>query len=159
MTRPSGSAPSSRIVRPAWFSNPASVALCRVELALEQDVADHPALAGDRVERQDAGARELRAVAVAVEAAEQLVAAADGEHRGAAVDRLGERRALRGDVGRDQRLLSVLAAADVEQVVRLRERRLAEADAATSSSSPRQRRPAREHRDVAAVGVDVQVVG
>ena len=30
-----------------------------VELALEQDVADHPALAGDRLEREDAGAREL----------------------------------------------------------------------------------------------------
>ena len=38
-TRPSGSAPSSRIVRPAWFSKPASVS--PGPRAVEQDVADH----------------------------------------------------------------------------------------------------------------------
>ena len=48
-TRPSGSAPSSRNVRPAWFSKPGERARSPVELALEQDVADHPPLAGDRV--------------------------------------------------------------------------------------------------------------
>ena len=41
-TRPSGSAPASSSVRPAWFSKPASwMPHARVELALEQDVADH----------------------------------------------------------------------------------------------------------------------
>ena len=56
----------------------------RLELALDQDVADHAPLAGDRVERQEADAGHLLAVAAAVAAAEQLVAAADGEQRRAA---------------------------------------------------------------------------
>src|SRR5262249_45092811 len=51
----------------------------RLELALEQNVADHAPGAGDRVERQEADARQLLAALVAIEAAEQLVAATDGE--------------------------------------------------------------------------------
>ena len=132
-------APSSSFVRPAWFSNPASVRPAR-ELAVEQHVADHPALAGDRVEREEADARQLGAVAVAVEAAEQLVAAADGEDAPrrpstAARSAVG----LRGEVDRDERLLAVLAAADVEQVVRARLARASPIEtASTSSSCPRQ---------------------
>ena len=61
-------------------------ALARLELALEQHVADHPPLAGDRLERQQADAGHVLAVEAAVAAAEQLVAAAHGEQRGAAVD-------------------------------------------------------------------------
>ena len=57
------------------------------------------------------------AVAVAVAASEQLVAAANGEDSRAALDRLLHRVALRGEIRRDQRLLAILAAADVEQVV------------------------------------------
>ena len=88
------------------------------ELALEQDVADHPPLARDRLVREEADARAARvAVAVEIAAAEELVAAADGEQRRAAVDRRLDRRALRDEVRRDQRLLAILAAADVEQVV------------------------------------------
>ena len=41
----------------AWFSKPASVAVARLELALEQHVADHPPLARDRLERQQPDAR------------------------------------------------------------------------------------------------------
>ena len=93
-------------------------AAARSNVALEQDVADHPPLAGDGVERQHAGAGQVAAVAVAVKPAEQLVAAADGEHRGAAGDGLLQRLALGRDVGRDQRLLAVLPAADVVEVVR-----------------------------------------
>ena len=97
---------------------------------------------------------------VAVEAAEQLVAAADGEERRAALDRLAQRVRLRREVVRDERLLAVLAAADVEEVdlagghgvAACRSRR-------TSSSWPRAPRALGEHGDVAAVGVDVQVVG
>ena len=114
ITRPSGSAPSSRSVRPAWFSKPASVSAG--PRAVEQDVADHAPLARDRVQRQQADAGQLGARAVAVEAAEELVAAAHREERGARLDRLVQRRALRDEVGRDERLLAVLAAADVEEV-------------------------------------------
>ena len=91
--------------------------VARVELALEQDVADHAPLAGDRLEREEPDAGQLDAGQVAVEAAEQLVAAADGEQGRAAGDGRAERLALRGQVGRDQRLLAILPAADVEEVV------------------------------------------
>ena len=85
--------------------------------ALEQDIADHPPLARVGLQREHAGAREVAAVAVAVEAAEELVAAADGERRGAAGDPLAKPFALRSQVVCDQRLLSVLSAADVVEVV------------------------------------------
>ena len=135
-TRPSGSAPSSRIVRPAWFSKPASVSPGPV--AVEQDVADHAPLAGDRVQRQQADPRLLLAGDVAVEAAEQLVAAADGEERRAGLDRLAERRRLAGEVVRDERLLAVLAAADVEEVDLAGRDLVVHADRrVTSSSCPR----------------------
>ena len=39
-------------------------------LALEQDVSDHPPLAGEGMEREEAAPRQLRAAAVAVEASE-----------------------------------------------------------------------------------------
>ena len=106
--------------------------------------------------RPDPG--QLDAVAVAVVAAEQLVAAADGEHGGAARDRLVHGVGLRGEVDRDERLLAVLAAADVEQVVRARPQRVAHRDRLDVELVPAPRRAPREHGDVAAVGVDVQVV-
>src|SRR3954471_3920946 len=49
----------------------------RRELALEQDVADHARLPGIRHEREEADAREIRSMEVAVRAAHELVAAAD----------------------------------------------------------------------------------
>jgi hypothetical protein len=76
-TRPSGSAPLSSTVRPAWFLEPGE--RTAGPLAVEQDVADHAALPGDRVERQESGPGQLDAVAVAVVAPEQLIAAADRE--------------------------------------------------------------------------------
>ena len=97
-------------------------ALAGLELALEQDVADHPPLARDRLVREEPDAGHVDAVAVAVAAAEQLVAAADGEHGGAARDRLLDCVSLRGEIRRDQRLLAILAAADVEEVVLARAR-------------------------------------
>ena len=89
-------------------------------LAVEQDVADHAALARDRVEREEADPGQLDAVAVAVVATEQLVAAADGEDGRAAGNSLVHGVRLRGEVDRDERLLAILAAADVQQVVRAR---------------------------------------
>ena len=100
------------------------------------------------------------AVAAAVAAAEQLVAAADGEQRGAAVDRLAQRRAVAGEVGRDHRLLAVLAAADVEEVVRSRARAASPIEIGVDASSwPRAAARRSKHGDVAAVGVDVEVLG
>src|SRR3954447_5710880 len=127
MTRPSGSAPSSGGGGAAGVSKPgggaAGVVLEAGEraslagpAAVEQHVSDHAPVAGDRVQRQQADARQLRAGALAVEAAEQLVAAADGEEGGAGGDGVAQRRALAGEVGRDERLLAILPAADIEEV-------------------------------------------
>ena len=82
-TRPNGSAASSRYVRPAWFSKPAASSRSRFKLTLEQDVTDHPPLAGHRVQRKEADAGQLGSGPVAVELSEQLVAAADREQGGA----------------------------------------------------------------------------
>ena len=114
-------APASRRVRPAWFSKPASVRCRRLELALEQDVADHPPLAGDRVEREHADARAARR-----RGGRGRSARAAGSRRRRRAPRRRRRppraapRAFAREVGRDQRLLAVLAAADVEQVVLVR---------------------------------------
>ena len=99
------------------------------EVGLEQHVADQPLLAGERLVREDACARHPRAVAAAVAAPEQLVAAADGEHRRAGLDRAAQVVAPRREIGRDQRLLAVLAAADVDEVERPRLERVAGLDA------------------------------
>ena len=116
-------------------------------------------LAGDRLEREDPGALQVRAGAVAIEAAEQLIAAADGEQGGAAVERGADLLGAGGEVGGDERLLAVLAAADVEEVVLAGDEAVAEADRAHLELVAAPRRPPGEDRHVAAVGVDVQVVG
>src|SRR5262249_17252224 len=129
-----------------------------LQLAREQDVADHPPLAGDGVERQQADARQLVAALVAVEPPEQLVAAADGEGGRARGDRGLQRRAKGGERRGDQLLLAILAAADVEEVV------LAGLNDAARAERPHLELVAApggttsEDGDVRAVGVDVQVV-
>ena len=90
----------------------------RVELGLEEDVADHATVARHGLERQEADARHLFAVEPAIAAPEQLIAAAHREHRRAAVeDCLPQRRRLRRKVLCHEELLAVLAAADVVEVV------------------------------------------
>ena len=128
------------------------------ELALEQDVADHAPIAGLRPQRQHARSGQLGARAVAVEAAEELVAAADGEQGGARRDHLGQLPPTGGEVGRHERLLAILSAADVEQVD-IRWDRLVEPDRDDVELDASPRRAPLEHGDVAAIGVDVQVVG
>ena len=60
---------------------------------------------------------------------------------------------------RDERLLAILAAADVEEVDLAGRDRVAEPDRAHVELVAARRGALREHGDVAAVGVDVQVVG
>ena len=118
-TRPSGSAPSSRHVRPAWFSKPASV-------RGSPGSSSHSSRTSPIIRRSPATVSSGKSptpgssapLAVAVEAAEQLVPAADGQQAAAppATASLSA-VALRREVRRDQRLLAVLAAADVEEVV------------------------------------------
>ena len=77
------------------------------ELTIEEDVADHPALAGDRLERKEADSRQLGAASLAIEPAEQLVTAADGKHRRARLHRLHQ-TCFAGEIPRDERLLAIL---------------------------------------------------
>src|SRR5687768_2851418 len=125
------------------------LALAGLELAFEEHVADHAALAGHCLVRKEADAREHRAVAPAVGAAEQLVAAADREDRRAACRRLLQSLALLDEVDRHQRLLAVLAAADVEEVVVARHDRVAEVDRPVLEVDPPPGRAPLENGDVA----------
>ena len=146
-------------MRPAWFSKPASVRFSSgLELALDQHVADHAALARDGLEREEADAGHVLAVEAAVAAAEQLVAAADREHGRASLDRLVQRLRLPHEILRDEQLLSILPAADVVEVVLARHDRVAHPERRHLELVAAPRRPPREHGDVAAVGVDVEVV-
>ena len=129
-----------------------------IELGFQEDVPDHPPLAGHGVVGEKADPRELGARPVAVEAAEELVAAADGEERGSRVHRLDQRRPLRGEIGRDESLFVVLAAADVVEVVLAGPNLVSEADRPVVELDAPPGGPALEDRDVAAIGVDVQVL-
>src|SRR5437899_1153856 len=131
----------------------------RLELALEEDVADHAPLAGRALERQEAGAWHLLAVKAAVAAAEQLVTATDREERSAALEHgRAQRLGLRGEILRDEQLLPVLAAAHVIEVVVARDDRIVHPERRDVELVPSKRCAPSEHRDVATVGIDVEVI-
>ena len=88
-----------------------------LELTLQEHVADHPRRARDGLVAEEARTRHERAVAAAIPASEELVPATDREEGRSLGDRLTDRRALLRQVGRDQRLLAILAASDVEEIV------------------------------------------
>ena len=94
-----------------------------------------------------------------VPAAEELVAPAHGEHRRSRLERLLYLLSLGGEVARDEELFPILAAAHVQQVVRARLDPLAHADRLHLELVPPPGGAPLEHGDVAAVRVDVQVVG
>jgi hypothetical protein len=145
--------PARMVLEPGQRSSPS-----RLELALDQDVADHARLAGDGLEREETDAGHVLAVEAAVAAAEQLVAAADGQDGRAARDRLVQRLRLVREVLGDEQLLAILASADVVEVVRARIDRVVRPDRRHPELVPPPGGPPREHGDVAAVGVDVEVV-
>ncbi len=128
------------------------------ELDLKQHVADQPPLPGEGLEREEACARHPRAVAASVPAPEQLVAAAHRKERRSRLDRPPEVVAPPCKVGRDEGLLAILAAADVDEVERRRVERVAGLHGCHLERVAAEGRPAREHGDIAAVGVDVEVV-
>ena len=110
------------------------------------------------MQRQDPDPGQLLAGDVAIEAAEKLVAAADGEKRCVTLDGLAQLLRLAREVVRDERLLAVLPAADVVEVDLPDRNRVVHADRAQLEFVAAAGRPLREHGDVAAVGVDVEVV-
>ena len=129
------------------------------ERALEQNVADHPPLPSDRLVREERRPGHPGAVAAPVAPSEELVATADRQQRGTAVDGCADRLSALGEVRRDHRLLAILAAADVEEVVRPVERRRAERDRCDDELMAPRGGATLEHGDVPPVGVDVQVCG
>src|SRR5204863_290047 len=87
------------------------VAIAGIELAFEHDVADHASGPGHgrQVEQADAG--HLGALMAAVAVAQQLVAAAHGQHADAVRDRRREVGGVAAEVAGDQHLVAILAAA------------------------------------------------
>ena len=91
---------------------------------------------------------------------EQLVATADGKHDRAFADRGDERLALGlRHVGGDGALVAVLPAADVEEVVGGRVDPIAGSGAGVGEADPAPLAAPAQEDDVAAVGVDVHLVG
>jgi hypothetical protein len=131
----------------------------RLELAVEEAVADHPALARDRLQRKEPRAGQLRATPAAIETAEELVPAAHRQQRRTGADSLTQSLTSRREVRSDELLLAVLAAADVEEVVLTGPQLVADTDRFDRELQPARRRPAFEDGNVAPVGVDVQVLG
>jgi len=132
--------------------------LTGLELALEEDVADHPPLAGHGVEREQPDPGQLVAALVAIEAPEQLVAAADREQRSAALDSSANAFAVGREGRGDQLLLAVLPAADVVEVVLAGPHNVVRTEPSHLDLVSAPGRAAGQHRHVAAVGVDVEVV-
>ena len=115
-------------MRPPWFSKPASTPgppSSSTSIAT-LPISRAPVLA-HRLEVDEPDARQPL-VAELVAVPEQLVAAADAESTAPRVGRGVQRVALDGrEVLRAQRLVAVLAAAEVEEVVRVRVDLVAEA--------------------------------
>src|SRR6185437_10892658 len=129
-----------------------------LELALEQHVADHASFPRDCVERQQSDAGQLGPVEVSIRAPEQLVAAADREHRGSIGHRPTYVFRLRRQIRRDKGLLAVLAASDIQQIVLVGSQRIADRHRTHLKVMAPPRCAAGKDRDVAAVGIDVEVV-
>ena len=109
--------------------------------------------------REQADARQVGAVEVSVRAPEELVAAADREHRGTAAAARRTPAAFASQILRDERLLAVLPAADVEEIVLAGWTRISDRNGPDLELVAAPRRAPRQDRDVAAVGIDVQIVG
>ena len=131
------------------------------QLHLDRDVADQPRAVdradGLEVDQPDPG---HALVAQLVVVAEQLDAAADAQDDRAAVGGGVQRVALGVDqILRAELLVAVLAAAEVEEVVRVGVDRVAEAGGGQLEADPAPRAAPLQHQHVAAVGVDVHQVG
>ena len=108
--------------------------------------------------REEADAGHERAVPAAVAATEELVPAAHREQRRTRAHGVLDRRPFRREIRRDERLLAILAAADVVEIVCARLDRVTDPERVNRERVAVKLGAPREHRDVPAVGVDVQVV-
>jgi hypothetical protein len=130
------------------------------DVGVDHHVADEAALAGFGGDVDEADARESLALGCRVVMAEELVAAAHGQHDSAGGHRALQRRLLVLDqVFVDQRLLAVLSAAEEEHVdlVHMPGGAAPELDESGFEVSPL--RTLEQRENVAAVAVDVHEVG
>jgi hypothetical protein len=128
-----------------------------LELAFEEDVADHAPVAGHGRVGEEPRAGKLDAGAIPVKPSEQLVAAAYGEQCRPAGDRFDERRALVREISCDQALLPILPAADVEEVD-VGWDSIVNTDGAHLESDGTPGTAPFEDGDVATIRIDVEVV-
>jgi len=140
------------VLEPDQRSPPAGL-----QLAAQHHVADHPRRPRRGLEIDQADSRHLVALVTAVDVAQQLIAAAHAEHGRTAGDRCRQVAGPQQQVRGDQPLVAVLAAAQVVEVG------VGERIAGPAAVDPARDAPplaaVREHRHVAPVGVDVQVLG
>ena len=129
------------------------------EVALAHDVADHPRRPGERLQVEQADARHLAAVLSHVAVPGELVAAAHREHRGAAGDGRVHGLAVPQQVLGDEQLVAILAAADQVQVGGLGVELLADPQRPLLELEAAPLEPPADDLDVAAVGVDREVLG
>lgn len=133
-------------------------ALTRLELTLEEHVADHSRGARDGLMGEEADARHQRTVTPSISTAEELISTTHGEQRGALVDGGLDRAALGDEVGCDECLLPILSASDVEEIVLRRPNLDSQPDALDLELVAPECCAALEHRDVAAIRVDIEVL-
>src|SRR4051794_15917764 len=129
------------------------------EIDLDGDVADQPrAGIADGLEVHETHAGEPLAAEL-VGVAEQLVAAADREYDAPALRGGVERVALdRGEVERAELLVTVLTAAEVEEIVRVRVDLVPEARALELEADAAPLAAPLEQQQVATVGIDVHEI-
>jgi len=97
-------------------------------------------------------------VEVAIRPPEQLVATAHSQHGRPGLDGAANTIGLRDEIPRDKGLLAILAASHVQKIVLARAHGVADAQRRHLELVAAPRRAPVEHRDVAAVRIDVQVV-
>jgi len=144
---------------PAVVLEPSEEPRARAEVDLDRDVADQArARLAKCLQLGETQPRDPL-LAEPVTVSEELVAAAYGEHDGAVLDGRREGRPLGLDhVGGDEHLVAVLAAPDVDQVVRLGVEPLPEPGGGVGEPDPAPLAAPPQEQDVAAVGVDVHQV-
>ena len=108
-------------------------------------------------QRQYLGAGHLDTRPVAIAAPEQLVAAADRKQRRAVLERRRDLVMALGKVGRDQGLLAILPAAQVDQIA-LGRKRLSDADTDDLQLAAAPLGPAAKDGNIAAIGVDIELI-
>ena len=125
------------------------------EIAFEQHVADETVMPCLSSNGEQSGAGHLPARNVAVRTPKQLIAATDCEQRAASLDEAAQGRASSRDIGRDELLITILTSADVDEI-RVARKRTAFINRAHRKLNTTLRGAPGQHRDIAAVGEEIE---